>query len=206
MNDLTTNEWRDKLQAGQRRSVESVLEFGKLMSEYKQSCEVAQGGSVFSRNVKEWLGMSKPVASRWTTIGSRLEEFRCRNCLPPSLEALIAYLDCDEETRDKFTASTTVAKARAYREESKHIVRMYRNELDSIREEGGEEKTEAEKARVEARRAEIEKRKKEYEEQNPWTEKKQLEYDLELARRTIISKLYEYDTDGLQKVMDFMNE
>lgn len=64
-----SDEWRGYLSEGRDNSVKALLDFGKRVQEYKQSCKVKQGGTEFASNMKEWLGMSKQVSMEWARIG-----------------------------------------------------------------------------------------------------------------------------------------
>ena len=62
-------DWKHYLQEARGKTVESILEFGNRMHQYKQTCEKKQGGSTFSKDVQEWLGMSQQSADQWVQIG-----------------------------------------------------------------------------------------------------------------------------------------
>jgi len=111
MKELTTKEeWREYLQEGYKRTAESIIEFGKRMYEYKQSCETTSGGSTFSKDVEAWLNMSPSAASKWCKIGKNAEKlFRHTKNLPSSHETiyLLSGFDESELKRIRITPNIT---------------------------------------------------------------------------------------------------
>ena len=82
---VTRDQWREYLQEGQRNSIEAILDYGKRIYEFKQSCPGKQGGSTFAQDVKEWLGMSNQSANHWVKIGENNKTLLYYNkVLPPS--------------------------------------------------------------------------------------------------------------------------
>jgi len=84
-------DWKARLQESKRKTVEGILEHGKLIYEYKQSCEKSHySGTDFGSNIKEWLGYSPSTSTRWVQIGQNLDSlFPIGKSLPSSLSTIL---------------------------------------------------------------------------------------------------------------------
>lgn len=69
--DWSRDQWKQCLVDAHQIAVESVLDFGLRIYEYRKASETVSGGSTFTKDMEEWLGMSKSVASRWCKIGEQ---------------------------------------------------------------------------------------------------------------------------------------
>lgn len=119
MKNMTEFEWKNYLSEGFEESVNGILEQGKRMYQYWQSCENVSGGSVFARNVGEWFGMSAPTASRWVQIGRHHDElFHRVKKLPLSHVVIADYCAIKDDSKRKafkITPKTTKADVKEYK-------------------------------------------------------------------------------------------
>ena len=67
----TRDDWCGYLQSGQHEAAGSMIEYCKRIHEYKLSCPSTKGGSTFTADCLEWLGIDKDTSSRLSLIGSK---------------------------------------------------------------------------------------------------------------------------------------
>jgi hypothetical protein len=116
---LTQEAWRDYLQVAQRNSVESILEFGRRVYEYYLECQHdrTQGGSVFTRNAQEWLGLSEYGVKQCKAIGERAEELVANsNKLPNAEKTIYLIATLPDETRHRLLEDGTINEKVTQRE------------------------------------------------------------------------------------------
>ncbi len=110
---VTKNEnWETRLTTAYQQMVETsvpaILDFAKEVAAFKADCKTIQGGTDFSKKVKELFGMSRPVAEKWALIGESEKLFAARTSLPPSMETLYMLTTLPEDTLDQAIDDGTV--------------------------------------------------------------------------------------------------
>jgi len=72
--DITDAAWKARLIASRGKTAQAILDHGKLIAEFYDTCESASGGSTFTEKMRAWLGYSPDVSSRWKSIGDNYNE------------------------------------------------------------------------------------------------------------------------------------
>ena len=100
--DATTlKQWNVYVGEALQASAISILEAGKRMAEFKNSCDSTQGGSKFSQHAEKFWGMSSNTALRWAKIGESVQLQDDTLELPSSMYTLyeLATLGAKDFTR-----------------------------------------------------------------------------------------------------------
>ena len=98
MNNLarTDDQWREYVGEPMQKSLDSLIEAGKRMVEFKLDSDTMQGGGNFRARAKDVLDMSPTVASRWIKIGDNAQELmRMRTSLPTGKQDIIEILSIE---------------------------------------------------------------------------------------------------------------
>lgn len=117
----TDNEWKEYLKSGQQHTADSILEFAKRVAEYKSECDTVPGGTEFSKNVSEWLNMTRDMAVRWSAIGDDSRLCTAVHKLPPSMSTIYTLTTLDDkkfkkaESTNLITPQLTRAKLTAFK-------------------------------------------------------------------------------------------
>jgi len=108
--------WKNELVEAQNRVLGSYraaatdfIEFSKAVYDYKQECAPVKGGSSFSKDVKDWIGLSQPSASKLCSIGAAYDSIApFKNKLPTSRNALVELSKLDSDLIRKAVNSNTI--------------------------------------------------------------------------------------------------
>jgi hypothetical protein len=102
MNEVMSNkQWKEYLQEGQAHAAQSMLAYCVRIAEYKAICEVKQGGSTFSQDCDEWLGLSQPSSNKLALIGENDKLIHSVNKLPQSWGTLYELTTLSDEQFDE---------------------------------------------------------------------------------------------------------
>lgn len=124
MNEITvTNEkaWAKKLKASQNKTREWLFRHAVELYEFKIECEGQSG--YYGTKVKEWLGYSNDLASKWASAGSfivRVTKSFEASRLPASMSTLVEFSRMSDEefqAAEEYVlrANVTVAEVQQFR-------------------------------------------------------------------------------------------
>ena len=110
-------DWATKLKACSDRTVGSILEFAKMLSDAE--ADVVKLGKGALRELRKAIGLSQSMLSKLKRIGDRAEEFeRDKSNLPASLSTLYEMSMLDSE---KFKACVSTDQKKATRSDIKEL-------------------------------------------------------------------------------------
>lgn len=130
MDDLVGKDyWKNELISLQRKSAESIVEYCKAIHEYSMECDGVKGGSTFTKDMKDWLGVSSTQASKLKKIGEKSALLsRIRESLPASRESLSIISDMDDNLIQKairekiINPEATAKQIKDYKEQAEYYI------------------------------------------------------------------------------------
>ena len=111
--DITDAAWKARLIASRGKTAQAILDHGKLIAEFYQTCERAQGGSTFTEKMEEWLGYGRQTSSCWKRIGDHYDELsRITGKLPSDWYSISLIAKLPPEDREDVRPEITQAEVR----------------------------------------------------------------------------------------------